>query len=88
VYGVVSGLFFLVIVVGGYLLLSRGASKPAEETWDDDPVVTGERKGLGWLLLQAVGAIIAIPFALYEFTLKQLDNLANLAPEEPKKDSK
>jgi NADH-quinone oxidoreductase subunit H len=85
VYGIVSGLFFLAIVVGGYLLLSRGESKPAEENWENDPIITGERKGIGWGILQAIGALIAIPFALFEYTVKQLENLANLAPEEPKK---
>jgi NADH-quinone oxidoreductase subunit H len=84
VYGIVSGAFFLVVVVGGYLVLSRGETTPAEPSWDDDPVITGERRGIGWILLQVLGGIIAIPFALYNFTLKQLDNLASLAPEEPK----
>jgi hypothetical protein len=89
-YAVVSGAFFLLIVVGGYFVLSRDdtSSKPVENTWDDDPVITGERRGIGWGLLQIIGGLIAIPFALYNFTLKQLDNLANLAPEEPKKEEK
>jgi NADH-quinone oxidoreductase subunit H len=85
-YGIVSGAFFLVVVVGGYLVLSRGETEPVEPSWEDDPIITGERKGIGWALLQILGGIIAIPFALYNFTLKQLDNLASLAPEEPKKE--
>jgi NADH-quinone oxidoreductase subunit H len=85
-YGIVSGAFFLVVVGGGYLVLSQGETKPVEPSWDDDPVITGERKNIGWVLLQVLGGIIAIPFALYNFTLKQLDNLASLAPEEPKKE--
>lgn len=87
-YGVVSGIFFLVVVVGGYLVLSRDESKPVEPSWEDDPVITGERRGIGWALLQILGGIIAIPFALYNFTLKQLDNLASLAPEEPRQPKK
>ncbi len=87
-YGIVSGVFFLVVVVGGYLVLSRGETEPVEPSWDDDPIITGERKGIGWVLLQVLGGIIAIPFALYNFTLNQLDKLASLAPEEPKEPKK
>jgi hypothetical protein len=32
--------------------------------------------------LQVVGGILALPFILYNFTLKALDSLASLAPEE------
>ncbi len=31
--------------------------------------------------LQVLGALIAVPFLLWDFTLKVLDNLAKLAPD-------
>jgi NADH-quinone oxidoreductase subunit H len=83
-YGVLSGVFFVAVVAIGLGLLSRTGA-PATDREDpltDDPVITGERSGLGYAALQVLGGIIGIPFALYNFTLKVLDNIANLAPED------
>jgi len=48
----------------------------------DDPIITGERNGIAYGILQFIGALVSIPFVLYSFTLEQLDNLAKLAPTE------
>ena len=53
----------------------------------DDPVITGVQKGVGYYVLQVVGGLIAVPFLLWDYTLKTLDNLAKLAPPEEKKES-
>ncbi len=45
-------------------------------------MITGDRRGLGPAALQVVGGLLAVPFVLYDFTLKQLDRLAALAPED------
>ncbi|MBZ0278084.1 MAG: NADH-quinone oxidoreductase subunit NuoH [Anaerolineae bacterium] len=76
-YGVVSGVVFLVTVGGGYLMLAR-LGKPEETDMMDDPVITGERQGIGYGILQVVGALIAILFGLYGFTMKAVRGLMSL----------
>ncbi len=84
VYGIIGGLFFVAVVAGGYMLLGRaGATGGDEEADEIDPIVSGERAGVGQVILQVVGGLLAIPFGLYDFTLKQLDRLAALR-EAPK----
>lgn len=69
-YGVLSGVLFLVVVGGSLYFLTR-AGQPAdaetEEDLADDPIVTGERRDLGWALLNVVGAILGGIFALVDF---------------------
>ncbi len=82
-YFVVSSGVFGLVIVGGLLYLLRNGTETAddEKALEDDPIITGERTGLGFLVLQAVGALVAIPFVLYERTLRLLDNLARLGEE-------
>jgi NADH-quinone oxidoreductase subunit H len=66
VYGIVSGIFFLIVVAGGFAIL-RAEGDSDEEDVDDlanDPLITGDRGGWAWGLLNLVGGIIAIPFAI------------------------
>lgn len=82
-YGIVSGaVFALVIIIGLYLLRRSGELEQEPASLADDPIITGERTGFGAVALQVLGGLLAIPFALYNFTLKALDSLASLAPEE------
>jgi NADH-quinone oxidoreductase subunit H len=85
VYAVVSGIIFVIVFGIGYWLLRQSGADVEDVPLEDDPMVTGERRGLGWTILQVVGALLAIPFSLYEMTLKWLDNLAAAAdrPETP-----
>jgi len=85
-YIVVSGVMFVSVLIGGALLLGSGERDVETEDDEFDPVVTGDRDGIGWAILQLIGGLVAIPFVLYQFTLTQLDNLANLAPEEADED--
>ncbi|MFQ3565983.1 MAG: NADH-quinone oxidoreductase subunit NuoH [Aggregatilineales bacterium] len=79
-YGIVTGAIFFVVVVGGWLALRRsGEIVAAPESLEDDPVITGERSGLGAVAIQVVGGLLAIPFVIYNFTLRALDSLASLA---------
>jgi hypothetical protein len=85
VYAIVSGLVFGVVVLGSlYVLTRRPRAQIEAEVFDLDPMITGEGGGLGYLVLQAVGTLLSIPFALYGWTIKQLDNLSTLGeqPEE------
>ena len=66
-YLIASGVFFVVIVAGGYLLLrnqSETSDVAIEDDLADDPLITGERNGLGWAALTFLGTLVAIPFVL------------------------
>lgn len=71
-YMVVSGILFVVTLVGGLYLLNRAGRSTAQVASDtiniddlvDDPIVTGERRDLGWALLNVVGGMIGGIFAL------------------------
>ena len=80
VYAIASGIFFIILVGGAYVLLGRGERRVVdrqEEEWENDPVITGER-GLGWTLSQVIGGIIGLFFVIFDWTLKALDGLASL----------
>jgi hypothetical protein len=82
-YGIVSAIIFvLVMAVGIYLLRRSGELEPEVDDLADDPIITGERTGLGAAALQVIGGLLAVPFVIYNFTLRTLDNLARLAPEQ------
>jgi NADH-quinone oxidoreductase subunit H len=89
-YGVAAGGFFVMVAVGGFFLLRRAGKLDSTETQEDfvnDPLITGDRRGIGAVALQVVGGLLAIPFVLYRVTLNILDNLAKLAPDEKKADT-
>jgi len=82
VYAIASGLFFLILMIGGYIIFGRGDRRAApesssDEDWADDPIVTGER-GLGWTLSQVLGGALGILIVGFDWTLKALDGLATL----------
>jgi NADH-quinone oxidoreductase subunit H len=87
-YAVVSGIIFLLVVGVGYLFLRDSGKEYQQVPLEDDPMVTGERRGLGWIVLQVVGAVLAVPFALYGAALKWLDGLAAAADAAGEKDAK
>lgn len=83
-YAIAAGVFFVIVVAGGLYALQRSGQlqgAAAEEEEATDPIITGERGGVGYGALQVVGALIAVPFALWDFLLNVLDNLAKLAPQ-------
>lgn len=86
VYVIAAGIFFVLLIVGAALLFGRGeravAAEQREDDWADDPLITGER-GLGWNLSQVLGGLLALPFLLYDWTLKILDGLATLGHKAP-----
>ncbi len=87
VYVVAGGIFFVVLMVGGYIIFGRGERGTAERTedWSNDPLVTGDRS-LGWHLSQVLGGVIGLFFVLYDWTLKILDGLATLGHKQPADD--
>lgn len=67
IYGIVSAIFFILVVAGGYLFL-RGSGEPttalAEADIADDPLITGQYRGPGWIILNLVGGLLSVPFLL------------------------
>jgi NADH-quinone oxidoreductase subunit H len=76
-YGIAAGIMFALVAVFGYLYVTRATRAEAEDepALEDDPVITGVQRGPAYLGLQVLGGIIAIPFILYEFTVKALVSL-------------
>lgn len=84
VYGIIAGLLFVIIVAIGYTVLRRsGEITTEDDELIDDPIITGEHRGIGQIAIQVVGGLIAVPFVIYEWTLKQLDRLAALNQPKP-----
>lgn len=82
VYAIVSGIMFAVVVIGGLTFLSRPSTAEDDEPeFESDPVMTGERSGLGWGVLQAVGGLLAVPFILYQAVLNILERVSTLGDE-------
>lgn len=80
-YGIVSLIFFLVIVVGGYFFL-KGENQDADAVQDpvdlmNDPVVTGEPRSIGWVMLNLIGGLIAVPFLMVKALLTLLEGLGS-----------
>jgi NADH:ubiquinone oxidoreductase subunit H len=68
VYMIISGLMFVLVVGGALVFFGRaGRVEGEEDGLEDDPLVTGERRGaaaVGYAVLQIVGGLIGILFAL------------------------
>lgn len=77
VYTLVSGLFFLAVVGGGFFFLREPRADAATQAPDlaDDPIITGERRGMNWILLNLVGGLISIPFLLVNGLIKALEGI-------------
>jgi NADH-quinone oxidoreductase subunit H len=81
-YAVSSIVFFLVIVVGGLFFLSRDGAKDEvekEENIYDDPIITGKQRSVGWLVLNLVGGLLAIPFAIVNGIISSLETFGEAA---------
>jgi NADH-quinone oxidoreductase subunit H len=66
-YGIVSGIFFVLLLIGGVAVLGRDEQEPVDlSTLAQDPVVTGERKGSVVLLLDILDAALSVLFGAYE----------------------
>jgi NADH-quinone oxidoreductase subunit H len=84
IYMIVSGVVFALVMGVGLLVLYRSGRNQPIETEEDlsaDPIITGERRDIGYGILQVVGTLIAIPMGLLNFTADQLEKIAKLDPE-------
>jgi NADH-quinone oxidoreductase subunit H len=78
VYTVVSGIFFVVVVAGGFYFLrdpEEAKTRAEEADLANDPIVTGERRGAVWTALNVLGGFIAIPFVLVEGLIRGLETV-------------
>lgn len=88
-YGIVSAILFVIIAIFGYLMLRRegetvsnlypSIDQPKDPA--DDPVITGEQRGIGYGILNVIGVLIAVPFALVEFGIKQIEKLREIGDD-------
>jgi NADH-quinone oxidoreductase subunit H len=86
-YGIAAGIIFVLIVGGAYLFLRASGETEDEDEYEDDPIITGERRGIGWIALQGLGGLLAAPFVMWDFTIDMLERLANFAaPEDDQSD--
>lgn len=83
-YGIASAVVLLVVLVIGLIIVGRSErDEPEVEDLATDPIITGKRGGIPYALLQVLGGVLAIPFALYNGLLRMLDSLSALAPDKP-----
>lgn len=74
--------FFIVVVGGGYLFLSAESGQEFDEAEEDifnDPVITGQPRSIGWIILQLVGGLIAVPFAMFNSLVGTLEAFGEAA---------
>jgi hypothetical protein len=90
VYTIVSGIFFVLIVAGGFFFLrDQGDTATQEEVSDlaDDPIVSGERRGVAWTALNLLGGLVAVPFMLVNGLIGLLERVEK-AGQAPTSDEK
>lgn len=84
VYGAVSGIIFVLVLGGAYYVARRNGEAEAEEVEDIDPMISGERRGVGYAILSAVGSLIAILFGLVNLLTEALEKLSVIGQDDEK----
>ncbi len=75
-YSAVSIVMFVLVM--GWLFFTRTSDPDkAENDLANDSMITGERSGFVYGIIELTGAIIAVPFMLYNFVAKAMDGLTN-----------
>ena len=77
-YAVAAGVMFAALMVGAYFLMGRPRAEADEADEALDPMITGQRSGVGYAVLNVMGGILAGPFVLYNWLLKALDRLGSV----------
>jgi NADH-quinone oxidoreductase subunit H len=84
-YAIVSGIIFVVVLSVGYWLLRRSGEDVEQVPFEDDSIITGEQRGFGWVALNVIGGLLAIPFALHGALMKFLKGFAATVDPEGEK---
>lgn len=85
-YAVVSGVFFVLVMAVGLIMLRR-AGTPEDADDELDPIITGQRSGIGYGIMNLVGGLIAGPFMLYNWIVKLFDNLGKIGDQPQEADT-
>lgn len=83
-YGIAAGVFFVLVIAGSVIYLRRTSKAEATNTPDDlidDPIVTGDRRGIGWGILNFVGGLVAVPFMAIDGLATQLEKIAQIGED-------
>ena len=78
-YVISSAVFFVVVLAGGFYILREEGGAEEEEDIYNDPIITGDRSGLGWTVVTLVGGLIAVPFAIVNGTIGFLEHFGATA---------
>lgn len=81
-YGVVSTVFFIVVAGIALMLFGRDDDALVESSLADDPMVTGERKGVVALLVDILGTLFSVLFGIYEKLTPKLQEARTRTVEE------
>lgn len=65
---------FAALILFAWLLIDRPGVKWTQEM-KEDPLITGERGGFAYGALEVLGGLVAVPFLIYNATLRALDSL-------------
>jgi hypothetical protein len=78
-----ASLVLLLVLLGAGLILGRRGSVLDLSTRDDEiPVVSVGASGPGFLALQFVGSLVAVPFMLFQYTVDVITNLRDAVTSE------
>jgi NADH-quinone oxidoreductase subunit H len=78
-----ASLVLLLVLMGGALILGRKGSVLDLSKSDETPVVSVGASGPGFLALQFVGSLVAVPFMLFQYTVDVITNLRDAVTGEP-----
>jgi hypothetical protein len=87
VYGIFAAVLFVVVVGGSLYFLTRagrGQTEADEPDLADDPIVTGERRGVGYALINVLGALLAMLFSLFDFITGIFERIGGKPAEDDK----
>ena len=60
-------------------MFGRSAASEEEDDLETDPIITGEPYGIGNIILQALGGLIAVPFVLVNIGISGLKATVKVA---------
>ncbi|MBC7871185.1 MAG: NADH-quinone oxidoreductase subunit NuoH [Chitinophagaceae bacterium] len=78
-YIIVSGILGVLVLIGGYFMFGRSPAGEEDDDLETDPIITGEPYGIGNIILQALGGLIAVPFVLVNIGISGLKATVKVA---------
>jgi NADH-quinone oxidoreductase subunit H len=79
-YGIAAGIMFVALLAAVFFLTNRrGQTLETDDALD--PMITGQRGGVGYAALNVVGGLLAVPFGLYHALLGVLDRVGTVGEQ-------